>query len=686
MKRIVSFMVAVLLIASVSMTDTYAMGKNYKHFYKKSGNKKGNTSVVFVKQFYDIDGYDWAERAIEKMAIKGVIKGNGNGNFAPKRAVTKLESIIMALRVMGYEDLAKVNLDRVRRGTKKLKNKNRIEEWAYGYIVVALEKGILDEVDLIEMNLKAPAQRHEVAKYIIRALGYEDEAQEYMKKELRFIDAGAVPLGSVGYVYLADKKGIISGYPDKTFRPSRAVTRAEMAVLIARLDDKVDSDIDENEEFAEIVKIKGDELSLKVDNKIKTYEILENTPVYTEDGKYVSTDELSVGMKVKIQLNDKKTIIFIEIKEYEEEVILDIYEGEVEEIEDDEITIKVNKIQMTFDIEDDVEVEFKNRDGSLEDIEEGDEVKVRLNEDEEIEYIKVYRDLEESEYEGEVEEIEDDEITIKVNKVEMAFEIENDVEVEFKNREGSVKDIEEGDEVKVRLNEDEEIEYIKVYRDLEESEYEGEVEEIEDDEITIKVNKVEMTFEMENDVEVEFKNREGSVKDIEEGDEVKVRLNEDEEIEYIKVYRDLEESEYEGEVEEIEDDEITIKVNKIEMTFEIEDDVKVEFKNGKGSIDDIKEGDEVKVRVDDEEVEYIKVYRELDYDVYEGLFIEFDDDKLLMSTSKEVVKFEVDSDVQVIFEDKEGDIEDLTVGDEIKVIVDEDDDDEVKWIEVDRDK
>lgn len=464
MKRIVSFIVAVLLIASISMTDTYAMGKDYKYFSQKSAKNKGKMSVTIIKPFYDIDGYDWAEKAIEKMAIKGVIKGNGQGSFDPKRAVTKLEAIIMALRVMGYEDMARINLEQVRKGAKKLKNKSRIGEWAYGYVSVALEKGILDEVDLIDMNLKAPAKRHEVAKYITRALGYEDKAQEYMKTELRFIDAGAIPLGSVGYVYLADKKGIISGYPDKTFRPNRAVTRAEMAVLISRLDDKVDSDIDENEEFAEIVKIKDDELLLKVDKTTKRYEVLDNTPVYTEDGEYVSTDELSIGMKVKVQLNEDKEIIFIEIKEYEGDIILEVYEGEVEEIDDDEITIKVNKIEMSFDIEDDAEVEFKNKDGRLEDIEEGDEVEVKLNEDEEVEYIKVYRDLDESEYEGEIEEIEDDEIAIKVNNIIMSFDVEDDVEVEFKNKEGRLEDIKEGNEVKVRLNDDDEVKWIEVYR------------------------------------------------------------------------------------------------------------------------------------------------------------------------------------------------------------------------------
>ncbi len=760
MKRIVSLMLVVLLVMSAAVTNTYAMGNIYKStshiFYRNESLPRG-----IAKIFKDIAGYDWAEKYIEKMAIKGIIKGDGQGCFAPKRAVTKLEAIIMALRVMGYEDLANRNLDQIKRGAKKLRNKSKIDVWAYGYVAVALEKGILDEVDLIDMNLREPAKRHEVAKYIIRALGHEKEAQKHMKRELRFIDAGAVPLGSVGYVYLADKKGIIKGYPDRTFRPNRSVTRAEMAVLISRLDDNVDNDIDKNEELAEIVKINNNRLTLKVNNKNKVYKVLKNAPVYTEDGKYTSIYDLEVGMKVKIQLNDKKVVIFIEIKEYEEDfrdyvgIVKEIdddeieiksngkkmefdiededmevqfnnkkgnlddiregdkvkirvnedkevkhirvyrqlggkdYTGVVDEIDEDEIEIKVNGKRMEFDIEDeDIEVQFNNKKGSLDDIREGDKVKIRVNEDEEVEYIRVYRQLGGKEYTGIVDEIDEDEIEIKINGNKMEFDIEDtDIEVQFNNKKGSLEDIREGDRVKVRVNEDEEVEYIRVYRQLGGKEYTGIVEEIEDDEIEIEVNGKEMEFDIEDeDIEVQFNNKKGSLEDIREGDKVKIRINEDEEVEYIRVYRYLGGKEYAGVVEEIDEDEIEIKSNGKKMEFDIAEDtdIEVEFNNKKGNLEHIREGDKVKVRVnEDEEVEYIRVYRRLDYDVYEGLFLETDGDKLSIISIKKTIEFEVDSDVKVKFKDKEGDVDDLIVGDEVKVITLEDDE-EVLWIEVDR--
>lgn len=325
MKRIVSIMLVLVLIASVASTETFAMGKIKG--VPRGLAKKGYLPHSIAKKFVDIDGYEWAEKAIEKMAIKGVVKGYGKGKFAPHKPVTKLEAIIMALRVMGYEDEAKLDLEKVKKGNKKLKYKDFVQAWAYGYVSIALEKGILDEIDLLDFKLKEPAKRHEVAKYIIRALGLEEEAQKYMKEDLRFIDKGAIPLGTVGHIYLSDKMGIIQGYPNGTFLPNKPVTRAEMAVLIARLDDKTKSEIDNNEEYAEIISVDSNRLALKINDKISIYNISEDIPVYSLEGKYVSIDELSVGMKIKIQLNDKKTIIFIEIKDKEDEdtVIENVY-------------------------------------------------------------------------------------------------------------------------------------------------------------------------------------------------------------------------------------------------------------------------------------------------------------------------------------------------------------------------
>lgn len=468
MKKIVSITLVVLLIFSASL-NVFADGNSRKVTYV---NKKVKTKVVkqwdtskYNKKFNDIRDYNWAENAIERMALKGVIQGYGQGKFQPKKSVTKLEAIIMALRVMGYEEDAKLNLQRIRNGEKKLKNKNYFQEWAYGYVAVAIDKGILDEVDLLEFGLNKPATRHEVSKYIIRALDFEDEALEHMKDELRFIDAGAVPLGSVGYVYLSDKKGIIKGYPDGTFRPNKSVTRAEMAVLIARLDDKVDSDIDKMEKYAQVVEIGKDKIVLKVGNKNKTYEMVKNVPVY-KDNKYVSLSHIVKGSRVVVQFNDNGEIIFIEIKGLDEvHKIIKRFEGTIKDVDDDELIIKSGTMTISFEIARDIEVLFNGDEGDIDDLEDGDKVIVIVDDANRAKTIKVNKDIEVidivTELEGKLvtvyEDVYDEDksyITIENDDVLKTFYIDEDVDVYVDGKEKDLEDLKSGDEVEVEIIEE----------------------------------------------------------------------------------------------------------------------------------------------------------------------------------------------------------------------------------------
>lgn len=617
MKRVVSFMLALLLIMSVSMTNTYAMSKNPKGLPPGIA-KKNYLPPGIAKKFKDIDDYGWAEDAIERMVEKGVIKGIGDELFAPRSAVTKLEAVVMALRVMGEEEVATDYKEKIKYGKKKLKSKDRLQEWAYGYVALAEEKGILDEADILYFRLNEPAKRHEVAKYIVRALGYEDEAKDHMDADLDFKDASFIPQGSVGYVYVANKEGIITGYKNGTFMPLNTVTRAEMAVMVYRLDDKIDNDEDE----------------------------------------------------------------------------LKVYRGEVEEIDDDYewIKIDIGSRDKKFDITNRTKVVFEDdEEGDIEDIQVGDEVKVKVNEDYEAVYIKVDKELYD-EYKGEVEDIDNDYdwIEIKIGSRDRRFDITNRTEVVFEDdEEGDIEDIEVGDEVKVKVNEDNEAVYIEVDSELYD-EYKGEVEEIDDDYdwIEIEIGSRDRRFDVTGRTKVVFKdNEEADIEDIEVGDEVRVKVNGDNEAVYIKVYRELY-YQYEGEVEEIDDDYewIEIEIGSRDRRFDITDDTKVVFEDDEeGDIEDIKVGDDVKVRVnEDDEVEYIEVDRELDYDIYEGLLIEIDDDEISILSSKDIISFEVDSNVKVEFKDRDGDLEDLMIGDEVKLIVDEDDDDEVQKIEVNR--
>jgi len=72
--------------------------------------------------------------------------------------------------------------------------------------------------------------RAQFAKIVVLGLGLEPEASP----TLAFLDADDVPDWAVGYVAVAVKEKLITGFDDGTFRPDDPVLRVQVAVIAAR--------------------------------------------------------------------------------------------------------------------------------------------------------------------------------------------------------------------------------------------------------------------------------------------------------------------------------------------------------------------------------------------------------------------------------------------------------------------
>ena len=384
MRKGICFLLIAVLLLSISPVSAYAA--NDKHFIPPGLAKKGGLPPGIAKKFIDItDAYNWAKEALERMVRKGVISGISENQFAPSRNVTKLEALVMIIRTMEWGDDAENAFDLIKKGKKKDRLKNKIQDWGKGYIDVALEKGLIDEVDLWQQNFTTPATREDVAKYIIRALGWHDKAEKYMDEELRFKDAEAVSIGAVGYIYLIDKEGIMKGYPDHTFRPNQPVKRIEMAQLVANLDkmledDEDDEDADDEDESEifkgkiTIVDVDDKEITVKIGNREKLFELTKRTTIKI-DGKTAALKDLSRGMQVKITVKgDKVTKISAESirKEYVGKIV-EKTEGTV-----NKLTLRIDGENKTFTVDKDVVIEIEND----------------QNDDELIIEYKTFRDLE----------------------------------------------------------------------------------------------------------------------------------------------------------------------------------------------------------------------------------------------------------------------------------------------------
>jgi hypothetical protein len=272
-------------------------------------NGKGNVKNYKFTDCYDVN---WALNAIEKLAGKGIIGGIGNGKYAPRNNVTHVEAFAMVMRLTGDNKKA----DSMGKIVHPFYT-GIIPNWGYGYVFMAIEKGILLPEELKGFDPNKPAKRHEIAKYIIRAMGKTKEALKHMDKDLDFKDGKAVPDKSVGYVYLVNKLNIMIGNEKNMFKPMEPVTRAEMAVLLDRAEGIFELPDTENRKNGVVfvsADVDDNEITVKVKGSTVTYDVLENAQVY-RDGSFETIEDLVKGDVLQLTLNDGKDVIFIEVLE-----------------------------------------------------------------------------------------------------------------------------------------------------------------------------------------------------------------------------------------------------------------------------------------------------------------------------------------------------------------------------------
>src|SRR6056297_3490178 len=100
MKIKLNKILVLVLVLALMATTAYALPNN------NNGNGPENAPGQIKKSimFNDIEGFSWAERYIERMAKKNVIKGVGNGSFMPSNTAKEIETIVMLIRELELEN------------------------------------------------------------------------------------------------------------------------------------------------------------------------------------------------------------------------------------------------------------------------------------------------------------------------------------------------------------------------------------------------------------------------------------------------------------------------------------------------------------------------------------------------------------------------------------------------------
>lgn len=161
----------------------------------------------------------WAKDEIKEVTAKGYMTGTDIHTFKPDNYMTREEFAAVLCRVFGYGDII---VD------KSVFSDVKSSNWAYNYINTMYSYGIMKGTSNY-FNPKDYITREEAAVSLYRALkGYNVNA----KKNFNDLDENR---WSKKYIDFCIEKGVLSGFPDGSFKPYKEITRAEIAKIIANL-------------------------------------------------------------------------------------------------------------------------------------------------------------------------------------------------------------------------------------------------------------------------------------------------------------------------------------------------------------------------------------------------------------------------------------------------------------------
>ncbi|HNX27951.1 MAG TPA: S-layer homology domain-containing protein [Syntrophomonadaceae bacterium] len=345
-----------IIVLCFFMLTIFAGGAAAKNNNPQSNNGMKNSVVGKLGpqlKFMDIDS-DWAKDEINKAAQKGFMQGYGDEKFQPNKPITCLETIVALMSTLEQEgaiDLDDVDIDDCDSWL------NNIPEWAKVYVAAALEEGILLESEMDSFNPNQGIKRYQAAVYFARLTesGYDeyfediiDEVKDFLEdiipelngyKDLgvagnffRFNDEDEIPLQAQNSVIIMQQLRIMFGDTDGKFSPMRVVKRNELAAMLNRLDDNYFCRQD-----CELITGILDEIDYDEDQEIFILSIID------EDGNAVD----------EIEFNDDDKLF---------------YEGKIVEFDDD----------------------VDENEAAIEDIDTGGKIKVCINSQDELAWVKIY--------------------------------------------------------------------------------------------------------------------------------------------------------------------------------------------------------------------------------------------------------------------------------------------------------
>lgn len=159
----------------------------------------------------------WADEYLDQLVDWGVMRSDQIGN--PDTPLTRAEFMAIINRAYGYNRTGPMPFTDV-----------QTTDWFYDDISIAYNAGYMAGTSPTTADPNGSLTREMAACILARNMMMKDTPAE----SLAFSDSRDVSDWARGLVKTAVDHYVISGYPDNSFGPQKAVTKGEMAVLITR--------------------------------------------------------------------------------------------------------------------------------------------------------------------------------------------------------------------------------------------------------------------------------------------------------------------------------------------------------------------------------------------------------------------------------------------------------------------
>lgn len=169
----------------------------------------------------DIQGH-WAKEPIQQWIEKGYVKGYQDGTFKPNASITRAEFMTLANQAIGAKEKKAISFSDV--------NENH---WFHGEVAKAHAAGYITGYADGTMKPNNQVSRQEVAVMLAKMAQLDVTAGATVS--LSFKDQLRIPSWSKVAIGKVVGKKFMNGYPDETFQPTKAITRAEAIATLNKL-------------------------------------------------------------------------------------------------------------------------------------------------------------------------------------------------------------------------------------------------------------------------------------------------------------------------------------------------------------------------------------------------------------------------------------------------------------------